>query len=377
MRPTYIRVRDGEGPPSADRLYATVLFLNLLLLTGLSVLIAATTKLWLPIIASGFSPAKMAMATTLVYWSMPLVIASGLATTWGAVLNAQERFGVVALTPALQPIAIMLALAAVSMIWGVGALVLGTLVGAALEAGTLGFYLVKRGHSLMPHWHGLTDHVRKVLGQYGATIGGAFLITSMGLVDQGMASVLGPGSNSSLNYGMKVPTAFIGLAMTALGTAVLPRFSRFASQENWTEFRSTLKRYVLVVGALSILLALILAFCSSFMTRILYQRGSFSAQDTELVSEIQMWYLLRLPIPITATLLVRALNALRANHVLAIIAILQAILNVILDWVLMQRLGAPGIAAASLGVSIVAFSCVSASVWWLLNRRCNGVASHG
>ena len=87
------------------------------------------------------------------------------------------------------------------------------------------------------------------------------------------------------------------------------------------------------------------------MTQVLYQRGRFSAQDTVIVSQVQLWYLLRLPIPITATLLVRALNAMRANQVLATIAILQAVLNAVLDWVLMQRLGAPGIAAASLGVS--------------------------
>jgi putative peptidoglycan lipid II flippase len=165
--------------------------------------------------------------------------------------------------------------------------------------------------------------------------------------------------------------------MGALGTAVLPRFSKFASEENWPEFRSTLKRYVLVVGGLSILLALVLAKGSTLMTQILYQRGRFSAQDTQIVSQVQMWYLLRLPIPITATLLVRALNAMRANQVLATIAILQTILNAVLDWLLMQRLGAPGIAAASLGVSVVAFSCVSASVWWLLNRRCKEVAAHG
>lgn len=375
--PTYIRVRDNEGQHSANQLYATILSLNLALLTGLSILIAVTTKLWLPLIASGFPPPKMAMATQLVYWSMPLVIASGLATTWGAVLNAQERFGIVALAPAFQPVAILLALATISRIWGVGALITGTLVGGGLEAGIIGYNLFSRGYSIWPRWHGFTEHVRKVASQYGATIGGAFLITSMGLVDQGMASMLGPGSNSALSYGMKIPTAFAGLAMTALGTAVLPRFSRFASEENWPEFRSTLKRYVLVVGALSILMAIILAKGSTLMTQVLYQRGHFSAKDTEIVSQVQMWYLLRLPIPITATLLVRALNALRANQILATIAILQAFLNAGLDWVLMQKMGAPGIAAASLGVSIVAFTCVSASVWWLLNRRCQGVVTHG
>ncbi len=374
--PTYIRVRDGEGQLAADRLYTSVLSINLFLLAGLSVLIVATTQLWLPIIASGFAPAKMAMAIRLVYWSMPLVIASGLATTWGAILNAQERFGVVALAPAFQPIAILLALATVGRFWGVGALVAGTLVGATLEVGIVGYSLLSYGHSLWPRWHGFTEHVRKVASQYGATIGGAFLMTSMGLVDQGMASMLGPGSNSAISYGMKIPTAFAGLAMTALGTAVLPRFSKFASEENWPEFRSTLKRYVLVVGALSIVLAIVLAKGSVIMTQILYQRGRFSAQDTQIVSQVQMWYLLRLPIPITATLLVRALNALRANQVLAIVAILQAVLNAVLDWVLMQRMGAPGIAAASLGVSIVAFSCISASVWWLLHRRCKGVEAH-
>ena len=375
--PTYIGTRTKEGPAAAGRLYATVLLLNLALLAGLSLVIALTTPRWLPLIASGYSPEKLALAQRLVYWSMPLVVATGLSTTWGAILNAQERFGVVALAPALQPLAILLALLAAFRFGGIGALVAGTLLGASLEAALIGYTLFRRGHSLLPHWHGLTASVRTVLAQYGATISGAFLITSMSLVDQGMASMLGPGSNSALSYGMKIPMAFVGLGMSALGTAVLPRFSQLVSDENWLEFRRTLWRYLLIVGALSILLACVLAVGSTFITTLLYERGRFSAQDTGLVSRIQMFYLLRLPIPITATLLVRALNAMRANQVLAGIAVLQAILNVILDWVFMQRIGAPGIAAASLGVSMVAFTCVSLSVWWLLRRRCQGVPSHG
>lgn len=374
--PTYIDVRTKEGEASAGRLYATVLLLNLALLLVLALLVAATSPTWLPLIASGYTPEKLALAQRLVYWSMPLVVATGLSTTWGAVLNAHEKFGIVAMAPALNPLAILLALALTYKLWGIGAMVAGTLLGAALEATLIGASLARRGHSLLPHWHGLTEHVRAVLAQYGATISGAFLITSMGLVDQGMASVLGPGSNSALSYAMKIPAAFAGLGIAALGTAVLPRFSQMASEERWVEFRRTLWKYLLIVGALSILLACLLAGFTRFITAILYERGRFSAEDTELVSKIQMYYLLRLPIPITGTLLVRALNAMRANQFLAAIAVIQAVLNAVLDWVLMKRMGAPGIAASSLGVSMVAITSVSISVWWLLDRRCRGVAGH-
>lgn len=374
--PTYIDVRTKEGGPSAGRLYATVLLLNLTLLAGLSLVIALTTPIWLPVIASGYSPEKLALAQRLVYWSMPLVVSTGLSTTWGSVLNAHGKFGIVAMAPALQPLAILLVLAVAYQVWGVGALVIGTLLGATLEAALIGRTLFRQGHALLPRWHGLTGHVRRVFAQYGATISGAFLITSMSLVDQGMASMLGPGSNSALSYGMKIPTAFAGLGMAALGTAVLPRFSQFASEENWPEFRRTLWKYLVIVGSLSLLLACLLAAGSRFITALLYERGLFSARDTELVSRIQLFYLLRLPIPITATLLVRALNAMRANQILAAIAILQAVLNAVLDWVFMQRLGAPGIAASSLGVSMVAFTCVSVAVWWLLDQRCKGGVSH-
>lgn len=374
--PTYIRVKSKEGQASAGELYATVLLLNTVLLALLSILVAATTPLWLPLIASGYAPEKLALAQRLVYWSMPLVVATGLSTTWGAILNAHEKFSIVAMAPVLQPLAILAALALAFRFWGIGALVAGTLLGATLEASLVGRSLYRRGHSLLPRWHGMTEHVRAVLGQYGATISGAFLITSMTLVDQGMASVLGPGSNSALSYGMKIPAAFAGLGMAALGTAVLPRFSQFAGEENWPEFRRTLWKYVKLVGALSIVAACLLALGSTFITAELYERGRFSAQDTHLVSRIQMYYLLRLPIPITATLLVRALNAMRANQVLATIAVLQAILNAYLDWVFMKSMGAPGIAASSLGVSIVAFTCVSLSVWRLLDKRCKSMVSH-
>ncbi len=57
----------------------------------------------LPLLASGFAQAKLALATRLSYFLLPVIVVKGVATIYGAVLSAEDRFSIVAAPPALIP----------------------------------------------------------------------------------------------------------------------------------------------------------------------------------------------------------------------------------------------------------------------------------
>ena len=357
--PTYIQLRTTEGHDSASRLYTTVLCLNLALLAALIFVVGATARWWLPLIASGFGSSKLSLATSLVYWSLPMVLVAGLSTTWGAVLNAGEKFGVVALAPVSYPIAIIATLWAAGGQRTIFALVVGSLVGAVIEATVVGGALARRGHPLLPRWHGLTRAARQVCGQYGATIAGSFLMSAMTITDQAMAAMLGPRSNSALSYANKIPALIINLGAFTLGAALLPQFSAMVAEGRRSEFKRSIRTYLKICALFGVPISLLLIAFARPLTAFIFQRGAFSPNDTDIVVRIQFFYLLQLPLVLMATVLVRAMTALRRNQILTLIAVAQVILNGVLNYVFMRHFGVPGIAFSTLCVSIIAFCAIA------------------
>jgi len=367
--PTYIEVREKENKEAAQRLYTTILLWNTILLGALTLVMAWTVRLWLPYLASGFDPAKLELTRNLALWSLPLVLLTGFATTWGAILNAGERFALVAIAPVLQPVAIILGLALFCRAWGIYSLLFGTVLGVLLETIILGVALTRKGHPLLPRWHGVTGAFRKVRAQYGASIAAAFLVSGMSLVDQAFASTLGPRSNSALSYGSKVVGLVLTLGGTALGTAILPQLSRMVANQDWKAIRRFLKVYTGLILAASVPATLILILLSTFIVRTMFQNGNFTAADTTLVVRIQIFYLLRIPFSACGILVTRTLTALRANHFLMFAAVGSFTINCVLDYLFIKTYGIAGITLSTSACSCIIFLAASFAMYRLLDKR--------
>src|SRR6185436_784504 len=101
--PTYINVREREGKDAAQRLLSGITVWALLLLGAMTVLILAGSRMYLPWLASGFNQRKLDLSLQLLVIVSPLIVLSGIANIWGAILNAGERFALVALVPIITP----------------------------------------------------------------------------------------------------------------------------------------------------------------------------------------------------------------------------------------------------------------------------------
>lgn len=353
--PTYIQVREQEGTKAAQRLFsgATVWGLGLLGIT--TILMVANAPLYLPLIAAGFSPEKLNLTLHLLYTIAPTLLLSGIVVIWGAVLNAGERFALVALSPIITP-AISIVFLLVVKSWGIFALAAGLVCGAVLEIVLLGAALNRQGISLRPRWHGFDTRLRQVANQFAPMIAGAFLMCSTGLVDQSMAAMLSPGSVAALNYGNRVIAFPITLATTALSTAMIPYFSKMVASEDWTGVRLTLKHYMRLILAVTVPLTGLLIVFSELIVQILFQRGSFTARDTHLVAQIQSFFALQIPFYVAGILVVRLISAMRTNQILMWGSGCNIIINIVLNYLFMQWFGISGIALSTSCVYIFSFS---------------------
>src|SRR5262245_56324676 len=93
----------------------------------------------------------------------------------------------------------------------------------------------------------MTDDSRNILRQYVTLAGASILMTLTTVVDQTMAAMLGSGATASLNYAAKVIAFGTGSASVAVGTAVMPYFSKMVAGERWAELNDSLASIVRMI----------------------------------------------------------------------------------------------------------------------------------
>ncbi|WDT81158.1 MAG: oligosaccharide flippase family protein [Candidatus Manganitrophus sp.] len=241
----------------------------------MSVLLVVLAPIVLPLLGTGFHPDKLALTQSLFFILIPVLLLSGLAKIGGAVLNAGEHFAMVAVSPLVTYAVTVIVLLWAGKAWGIYALAVGTVIGFALEWGFLLWGLKRRGHPLVPRWDGLNPATMQVIRQFFPMVAGALLMSSTTFVDQAMAAILNPGSVASLNYGNRVTGVLIGLAATALGTAVIPYFSQQVAREDWAGVQSTFHGYLRLIFMISLPIAGLLFAFSEPVVRVFVSKGFF------------------------------------------------------------------------------------------------------
>ncbi|BDA68176.1 virulence factor MVIN family protein [Rivularia sp. IAM M-261] len=353
--PTYIQVLEKEGRKSAQSLLSGAMVLALSLLVITAILIVVTTPIYVPFITKGFNIEKTELTFHLIYAVSPFVLISGCITIFSAILNAKERFALSAFTPTLTPVATIIFLLSLES-WKSFSLVAGLLSGTTLEIVILGLELKRQGISMLPKWHGFSKNLRQVVAQYLPSVTAAFLMCSTGIVDQSMAAMLAPGSVAALNYADKVVVLPIFLTTTALNTAVIPYFSKMVAHHDWQGVLHTLKHYLRLIFIVTLPFTVLLVFASETIVKLLLQRGSFTPEDTQLVSQIQNCYALQIPFYVGAVFLVQLIISIKKNRILMWGSALNLIVNVIGNYTLMHFFGIQGIALSTSIVYLISFN---------------------
>jgi putative peptidoglycan lipid II flippase len=121
---------------------------------------------------------------------------------------------------------------------------------------------------------------------------GVFHLTLLATTN--LASRLGPGSVSALEWGwgvMQLPETIIG---TAFGLVAFPTLAELAARGDVTGLRSTLGETLRAVITLTVPAALGLILLGRPLLQLLYQRGAFDAAATDAVYGALRFYALGL-----------------------------------------------------------------------------------
>jgi len=184
-----------------------------------------------------------------------------------------------------------------------------------------------------------------------------------------LASRLGAGSVSALEWGwdaMQLPETIIG---TAFGLVALPTMAELGSRDDLAGLRGTLAESLRTVLALAVPAALGLILLGRPLLETLYQRGAFDAAATEAVFIPMAFFAMGLPAHATIELAARAFFAQKDTVTPLLIAAGSAVANILLGVLLMRPLGTGGLALAN----SLAVSAEAVALLIFLRRRLGSV----
>ncbi|MFO8034033.1 MAG: murein biosynthesis integral membrane protein MurJ [Candidatus Bipolaricaulota bacterium] len=343
--PVYGRAQaQGRARPVAAHTMSALL----VLLPVVCALGAWTARWYIPLIAAGFPEEQLQLAISLGQWIFPVLGLVSLAALAAGILNANGRFFVPALAPALPNLAMIGAalLLAPLVRPPIAALVFGLLAGAA------GMLLIQvpflRGHvgPLPKPWPPRSE-LKEMGKRLLPVLGGVAMAEVNILVDTRLASYLAEGAISTLQYAMRLFQFPIGIVAVSVAAAALPRFARTSAGGLQGPFRDAL-RQGLGLGTLLILPAMagLLALGSPIIT-LLFEHGAFTAQDTARTYAALSAYLSGLWAYSLVYLFSRAFYGLGSPAVPVLTGTLAVAVNIGLDLLWVGPWGTFGLALAT------------------------------
>jgi len=345
--PTLVSVRRREGQEEAQKLFSSAMLWSAALLTLGMMLLAVAAPLVVHLTASNFGSEKARLTLKLFYLLLPIILLSGIGSNCAAVLNTSGKFALPALIPVLSPLFICGAAAWFARGYGTWSISVASVAGALAEALVLIWLLPRSGYRFDMRWFGLTQATKTVAHQYGFVLLAAILSSSCWLVDQSMAAMLKAGSVSALVYGNRIVGAVGQLLVIALATSLTPHYSEMLAKRDWLQCRHTVRTYARLTFAATLPVTVALVFCSHGLTRILYQRGAFRADDTTVVALVQAMYALSLPFMASGRVYNRLIAAMNRNDIISIGGALNLVLDIVFNLLCMHYFGVAGIALST------------------------------
>ena len=363
--PLYTYLRENRGPEVAERLMATVLGT-----AGLAVALGTAALWWWaePLIAlqfggpNGFAPETQELTVRLTRIVLPAQIFFVVGGVLRGVSMAHGRF----LPQALAPVVYNLCIIAGGLLLGGGpeGFAWGVLGGAIL--GNFGIALLDARHVV--RLRARVSFVDRDLGRYLLVAAPLMLGLSLLTVDEWyerlFGSRLGEGVVARLGYARLLMLAPVSVVGQAVATAALPTFSRLYAEERLEELGRTLLRALQASLGIGILSAAAVGLLAFPLTRVLFERGAFTAEDTVAVARLLRVLCLAVPAWVVQQIAVRAFFARGDTWRPMLLSTAVALLAIPLYLALGERYGAAGLAAAGvIAISANALATLVLARW--------------
>jgi len=358
--PLFIDYKENKGPREAWRLADNVFNALLVVTAVLAGLFALFAPQILRVIAPGFTETgNLRLAIGLTREMVPFMVTMSLAAVLMSLLNAHRRFALPSSGPIILNLVFIAGLYTLVPLFGeskpemIHGVAVAVVVGGVLQVVVLGAGTRGLGWRWKPRLDFRHPGLRKVMKLMVPALFGLAVTRINLLVDNALASLLGEGTISALNYSERLLQFPLGVFGIAMATAVLPALSSYAAKRDWGPLRDTFNDAVRLSLFVAVPATVGLVVLREPLIALFFQRGAFTAAATAEAAWALLFYALGLTAYIGVHVTVPVFYAQKDTKTPVIAAAVAVVVNVGGDLALMWSMEQGGLALASAAAAFV------------------------
>ena len=349
--PVFTEQLEKGNHKEAFRLATTMLFVVTLVLGAITALFVLFAGLVMPLFAPGFEGEIRDLMISLSRILFPILILLGTTGIIVGILNSYDRFGAFAIAPLFWNVTIIGVLVLLAPAFHgnnrIYAYAIGILAGTVIQLLIPAFDL--RNTPFRPtrsiNWR--DPNVRRVLLLMLPVTISLGLINFNLLINSFFGSLVDDRGPAAIDKAFRIYQLPQGIFSVAIATVLFPTLARFAARGARDDLRATMANgmrqivFVLLPAAAAVLVL------SEPMVRLVYQRGEFTADQTQLVATALFWFAFSLPTNGLFLLLTRTFFSLQRPWMPTLISAANLAVTAIAALALYKPFGIGGIVAST------------------------------
>jgi putative peptidoglycan lipid II flippase len=373
--PVFTELLEKGRKREAFHVASSLFFLILLVLGLTTALFILFAEPIMSLFAPGFDdqPALRDLTVGLAQLMFPIVLLLALSGLIVGMLNSFEHFSVPALAPVAWNLVIIAALIVLTPLFEgqdrVYAYAIGVLVGTVVQFLLPIPWLRGRGghFSFALDWR--NEHVRRVLWLMLPVTLALGMINLSLLINSLFGTLVSDEAPAAIDKAFRIYQLPQGLFSISIATVLFPTLSKLAARGASDDLRATMSNGLRQICLLLIPSAVLMAVLAEPIVRLLYQRGEFGPEATDLVTTALIWWSISLPFQGVSLLFSRTFFGLQQPWATTALAVVNMVVNAAVAFALYEPLGIAGIVIGTVAGTLV----MTTAQGWILRRELGGI----
>jgi putative peptidoglycan lipid II flippase len=349
--PVFTELLEQGRKKEAVHVASSLFFLITLVLGAITAGFILTAGIVMPIFTPGFSDHLTDLTVELSRVMFPIVLLMALTGLLAGMLNSLEHFSVPALAPVAWNIVIIAFLTAFRPGFGgdehIDAYAWGVLAGTIVQFLMPIPWLRRYGVPIKPRLDWRNEHVRRVFKLMLPVTIALGVINFDNVINSIFGTLVSHQAPAAIDRAFRIYMLPQGIFSVAIATILFPTLSRFATRQDFDGLRKTMANGVRLIAMLLIPSAVLMMVLAEPITRLIYQRGVFDAEATDLVTEAMVFWSLSLPAQGISLLFSRTFFSLQRPWITTAISVANMLVNVGVSALLYKPFGIAGIVLGS------------------------------
>jgi putative peptidoglycan lipid II flippase len=269
-----------------------------------------------------------------------------VSSIFSAYLQAKFEFRLPSLSQLLLNIALIVLVLGFHSSMGVKAIAIGYVTGALLQLLLLLYFVQKEMHFFQVKFFSKKKYFRLVSGSLMLIVVIESLSQLFMFSDRYFYNTVEPGGIAALNYAIHLYLLPLSIISLAISTAIFPALSKGINEET-AETEKHLNNFFSVNIILFVPITIIIMFFGDVIIRVLFERGEFTAHDSEMTYSALKIYAFSLIFFSSYAVLNKLIYSKKLIGYLLLVAVMSISLKIMLNFVFVDNLKQDGLALSS------------------------------